>query len=645
MKLNTIKTMSNCSSLEKGAIAVGENSIKTVKTMSGELTRQSEGMAEGNSFDHDTSSLLHKTKTASMPIVTAVAAPLMQTSYRKNLEMFAKKYNDTAGFVDIMKSHDVYMLEEHTSSSKLDKAVTEEGFISKTIDVKQYGKIIGKEDLTLKDVSKLGNYKIKDGMITVFEPERLDSLQKAANLTLLRMKNSEVSFHDPNFKKMTEFGADVDSLIRKGEKAKLLTSPKRLGMQFFRSFALPVQSTEAMNGFQMAQACMAPVKVTGKLANRGANYAGHYVAQKILEKKAINRYSKMTKDDAKRFAKSVLSKKYSKKNFFADYKTREVMKYVKDQTKFASSEFGKTLHGILDTNLKNGTTAKGAFKRAGKEALKSSISNTRIGKATAKAGEAAAKVKGIVAKPFQMAGNKLAQTKLAKTAQKIFGFQQRLKKSIANAIKALIQKMITALGGIMGSFTSMLMSALLAVLPIIITILLIVIVVGFIIALMETKPSSEWVEICQETKKVIAERAAEEGYTNENAYSQTGYLNSVTINEKTKNVRRDCSGYVSACLYYYGTFESETINWASYSFVENTNLAGFEKITDYEYTDLQQGDILAKKGHVEIFDRIEGDNVYVWSNGCGSHVLKSESTIDNSVKNKKYPVVWRYKED
>ena len=46
------------------------------------------------------------------------------------------------------------------------------------------------------------------------------------------------------------------------------------------------------------------------------------------------------------------------------------------------------------------------------------------------------------------------------------------------------------------------------------------------------------------------------------SYSQTGYM-TISFKDQSKSVRKDCSGYVSACLYYYGAFPKSftTTSW------------------------------------------------------------------------------------
>ena len=126
-------------------------------------------------------------------------------------------------------------------------------------------------------------------------------------------------------------------------------------------------------------------------------------------------------------------------------------------------------------------------------------------------------------------------------------------------------------------------------------------------------------------------------------YNQGGYIY-IKINNVTEKVRTDCSGYVSACLVYYGAFKSGEITnstgFSSSSDIENklTN-AGFKKRRFTGWSDLRCGDIISQSGsHVEIFAyTIRGHN-YVYS--CGStNTLRSAGPTLDSGKHV-YDTVW-----
>lgn len=142
--------------------------------------------------------------------------------------------------------------------------------------------------------------------------------------------------------------------------------------------------------------------------------------------------------------------------------------------------------------------------------------------------------------------------------------------------------------------------------------------------------SGDWMSIVKSVKALIAEQGPE--------YSQSNYI---TINYKGKSlrVRTDCSGYVGACLQLYGAIPEGTNVTSSSLMSQNAISSGFTYGGFPGWEGLKQGDIITRNGHVEIFDRNEGSNHYVYSNGSTKTIRSAKATITGHPDG--YSVVWR----
>ena len=142
--------------------------------------------------------------------------------------------------------------------------------------------------------------------------------------------------------------------------------------------------------------------------------------------------------------------------------------------------------------------------------------------------------------------------------------------------------------------------------------------------------SGDWLSIVKSVKALIAQQHPE--------YSQSNYIN-ITYNGKTLRVRTDCSGYVGACLQLYGAIPEGT-NITSASLLNQGAIqSGFQYQNFTSWDALQQGDIISRSGHVEIFDRNDGGKHYVYSNGSTKTIASAEPTVTGHPDG--YSVVWR----
>ena len=145
-----------------------------------------------------------------------------------------------------------------------------------------------------------------------------------------------------------------------------------------------------------------------------------------------------------------------------------------------------------------------------------------------------------------------------------------------------------------------------------------------------------WLNAVKMVKCKIAEK--------DPSYSQEGYMN-ITFKGTTKSVRKDCSGYVSACLYFYGAFP-KSFTATSWAFSKDSKTekylkkAGFKKMKFPGWSKLKEGDIISQaNSHVEIFSHNLSGAHYVFSNGKTSDMRSYIPTKDSGTH--KYDTVWR----
>jgi hypothetical protein len=133
-------------------------------------------------------------------------------------------------------------------------------------------------------------------------------------------------------------------------------------------------------------------------------------------------------------------------------------------------------------------------------------------------------------------------------------------------------------------------------------------------------------------------------------YNQSAFANCPLIGG---NVRKDCSGYVSACLQYMGVFDKGKIT-NSGGFTNDQKIAqilekgGFRKLR-YSWAAVEPYDIISyrngDKGHVEILAE-KGDSPKSWGWGSthdcqGKRACMPANTGDKP-KGNTYTTIWRY---
>jgi len=149
-----------------------------------------------------------------------------------------------------------------------------------------------------------------------------------------------------------------------------------------------------------------------------------------------------------------------------------------------------------------------------------------------------------------------------------------------------------------------------------------------------------WMESVKMVKNKIARKNL--------SYSQSKYT-TISYKGNEKSTRRDCSGYVSSCLYYYGIVP-KSFTTSSWGFSKSDDVAkllikgGFKKMKFTSWNNLKEGDIISQShAHVEIFSHNAGSIHYVYSNGKTSDMNSSIPTPDSGKH--KYDTVWRLEKE
>lgn len=140
---------------------------------------------------------------------------------------------------------------------------------------------------------------------------------------------------------------------------------------------------------------------------------------------------------------------------------------------------------------------------------------------------------------------------------------------------------------------------------------------------------SKWISVVKAVKQAIADSRC--------GYSQGTKVN-ITIDGKTKAVRPDCSGLVTACLQFYGVLDDNTYLNTSSMLNSSSPLSGtgFTMKEWSGWDNLSEGDIIVNSNHTEIFSRNDNGVHYVYN--CGSD--NACNTPGETRDTKEYSVVW-----
>ena len=624
MKYDTMRTFSDCSQITKVGYFAKEHAKEDIKNTAKQIARQAENTAEGNSLDRDTSKVVHTATMAATPVVSVVAGNMLQLEYRHALENFAKTYENPdqiAKLTSIMAQQQVFFKQIKPDK---DGFFDNDGLITQRVNLNKINK--NNHIIDLNDTSKVGSYSMKNGYITVYNHHNIKQLMDASKLTLSRNKRKfagKLSKDDKRYMRL--FYLKNQRLNRLQKSSRLLTNPKHIGRQITKIATAPIENTETMQGARLAKTCAIPIRVGYKFTNKQLNKFAYTICRKRLERQYIKTNGEqVAKADAKRFAKESMQKMYnSPMNFFKEYKQRKIVEVLTRKTESAKTVFGKTMHQTLKMNTDlAGRASTETIKRAGREAMKASLKSTKI-------------------------GSKVANSKVGKFVQKFNPFsirrkiKQKIRENLFRFTKAFIRAVI--------SFIGIASVAMILMLPV----LLIAFNLGDDedVVAGQYVTNEEWVNVCDTVKQAIAEQCKLTGYNETNAYYdyQRGDDSAtkdviIQVNGQNYTVRRDCSGYVDACLQIMGVPEV-TQNWDSRAYVYNTNINGFTKYTMSDIggpSGLMIGDIMAKNGHVQIYAGKSEDGVdLVWSNGNDIDVLNTTRIRTGGTTFSQYTVVWR----
>lgn len=145
---------------------------------------------------------------------------------------------------------------------------------------------------------------------------------------------------------------------------------------------------------------------------------------------------------------------------------------------------------------------------------------------------------------------------------------------------------------------------------------------------------TRWIAVVKEVKQKMANKQI--------GYSQTNSTD-ITIGDKTIKMRTDCSGFVSTCLKFYGVLdEKTTLDSSAFADVNNSAMKGTGFISKgwpgWDY--LNEGDIIAENGHVEIFAYNKDGKHYVYNVGWHTSANTPGATESKKKGDEKYTVVW-----
>lgn len=135
---------------------------------------------------------------------------------------------------------------------------------------------------------------------------------------------------------------------------------------------------------------------------------------------------------------------------------------------------------------------------------------------------------------------------------------------------------------------------------------------------MSTKTTSKttddkWISIVKEVRKQFAEKSGH--------YDQCGTVK-VTINGDTQTCRTDCSGFVSACMYYYGAIKANQHPSSIWRYKEGHSALFSMEDTVFKYytwpgswDKVHVGDIMANSEHTQIYAGLINGRPTAWSYG------------------------------
>lgn len=139
--------------------------------------------------------------------------------------------------------------------------------------------------------------------------------------------------------------------------------------------------------------------------------------------------------------------------------------------------------------------------------------------------------------------------------------------------------------------------------------------------------TNDWMNIVKGVKRAVASTGK--------AYNSSDTAK-IVANSGLWDVRLDGSGYVSACLRFYGAMDRDL---SRYDLHTRSSLHGFTKMNFTGWESLKPGDIIISDKSCGVFACTVGNYHYVYDNSDGGKLESSTPSTDNSLT--KYTVVWR----
>ncbi len=149
---------------------------------------------------------------------------------------------------------------------------------------------------------------------------------------------------------------------------------------------------------------------------------------------------------------------------------------------------------------------------------------------------------------------------------------------------------------------------------------------------------TQWINVIRLVKSVIAAYGC--GYSD----PDHPFTREMDFNGKKLTIRPDCSGFVTTCLVLFGVLpENKVLSLSSYAYTDANNSTlkqtGFVSSSWNGWDSLQEGDIIATNGHVEIFCENDSNGRHKVYN-CGSNESTNNPNPTNS-GHKSYTTVWK----
>ena len=145
----------------------------------------------------------------------------------------------------------------------------------------------------------------------------------------------------------------------------------------------------------------------------------------------------------------------------------------------------------------------------------------------------------------------------------------------------------------------------------------------------------DWIGCVRSVHKAMSAAGRKNNYQ----YNKSGICHTIKVGGKEYSVRWDCSGYVSACLQVYGVkkkgWTTDSGGFAS----KNCNIDKFKWMSWPGWDKLQEGDIMARNGHVEIFAYNKDGAHYVYNAGSTDAINATKPTHTGHKNG--YTAIWR----